>query len=107
LRFPVIIQGLKSLGSWSLADSGQQTPITVVAAKSGGRYVVIDGYRRMVQPGDRRQSPMDNLNHRDPLAGTVRGCPRSRCSLRYHHSFYASTGRRFRARRPTSISRQL
>src|SRR5271166_7164176 len=32
----------------SLADSGQQTPIVVVAAEGlADRYVVIDGYKRM------------------------------------------------------------
>ena len=33
----------------SLADSGQQTPIVVVAAEGqADRYVVIDGYKRLV-----------------------------------------------------------
>jgi len=32
----------------SLADSGQQTPIVVVAAEGQDRYVVIDGYKRIV-----------------------------------------------------------
>ena len=31
----------------SLAESGQQTPIVVVAAEQPGRYVVINGYKRM------------------------------------------------------------
>jgi ParB/RepB/Spo0J family partition protein len=31
----------------SLADSGQQTPIVVVAAGQPGRYLVIDGYKRI------------------------------------------------------------
>jgi quinol monooxygenase YgiN len=32
----------------SLAESGQQTPIVVVAAeRQPGRYVVIDGYKRI------------------------------------------------------------
>src|SRR5437867_5530700 len=36
----------------SLADSGQQTPIVVVAAEGqADRYVVIDGYKRIVGAG--------------------------------------------------------
>ena len=31
----------------SLADSGQQTPIVVVAEGQADRYVVIDGYKRI------------------------------------------------------------
>src|SRR6185312_12338898 len=31
----------------SLADSGQQTPIVVVAAATPNRYLVIDGYKRV------------------------------------------------------------
>jgi len=31
----------------SLADSGQQTPIVVVAAGAPGRYLVIDGHKRV------------------------------------------------------------
>ena len=35
----------------SLADSGQQTPIVVVAAEGQqDRYVVIDGYKRIAAP---------------------------------------------------------
>jgi len=39
----------RSGGFWaSLADSGQQTPIVVVAAEGqADRYVVIDGYKRI------------------------------------------------------------
>src|SRR6187549_1126795 len=31
----------------SLAEGGQQTPIVVVPAEQDGRYVVIDGYKRI------------------------------------------------------------
>ena len=31
----------------SLAESGQQTPIVVVASGQPDRYLVIDGYKRM------------------------------------------------------------
>ena len=35
----------------SLAESGQQTPIVVVAAEGHeGRYVIIDGYKRIAAP---------------------------------------------------------
>ena len=74
----------------SLAEAGQQTPIVVVPAEQGSnRYVVIDGYKRIVALEQLRQAG----SRSNSMTATSSGMPecerRRRCA-----SHWPSTGRR-------------
>jgi len=69
----------------SLAASGQQTPVIVIATDQPGRYLLIDGYRRvraLEQLGrDTVEAVVWSLSEADALFWTARCAPASRQRL--------------------------